>query len=63
MEILIRIAYCLNSIILWDVCGKLVTSMDTKIVCCGIIFSATKLLKSVVSLMYKFCRMAIGCNK
>ena len=48
MEILIGIAYCLNSIILWDVRGKLVISMDTKIVCCGIIFSSTKLLKSVV---------------
>ena len=42
---------------------KLVTSMDTKIVSYGIIVSSTKFMKSVVSFMYEFIRMAIGYNK
>ena len=44
---------------------NLVTSMDNKIVSCGIIVSARKLnfMKSVVSLTYDFCRMSIGCSK
>ena len=55
---------CHHMVLIPSSCGmfvyKLVTPIETRIVFTGIFFSSIKLIKSVVSLRYDFCDVAIG---
>ena len=55
METLVCTAHGSNAFLLW-----LVTSIDTRIVFPGTSLFSRKLMKSVVSLRYEVCCLAIG---